>query len=111
MNVLDRIKPALSFKETEPPAEEPRRVAPKSAAEMTALLSDTERAVLAKRFIVSIPRSLTLDERNIIEKKVSLPADPIKTPVITTWTQEEFDALIEKEQTRRKIKLLHRLSQ
>ncbi len=69
------------------------------------LLNPEERAQLVQSFQITIPRKLSEDEEEILKKQVSFPAKLAEKPKITVWEKQDFEKMLESEQTKRKIML------
>ncbi len=77
----------------------------KSAKTAQLFLTKEGQADLAKPFRMTIPRQLSGDEEEILKKQVSLPAALAKKPTLKVWKKEEFEKMVESEQSKRKIRL------
>ncbi len=86
---------------SEKPAHQPSEQIP--LADPLAALSEDERAVIAARVEIAIPRTLSNDETQIIKKKVELAVDQIAIPKVKFWTKDSFQDYLTREQKRRGI--------
>lgn len=72
---------------------------------VVSLLSDEERTSLVSGFKIDVPRQLTRDEEDILQRRVAPPEPLTQKLQITMWAKEDFDSLVREEQKRRKITL------
>ena len=74
-----------------------------SQADPLSLLSVEERTVLSGTVSFSIPRTLTVDEKEILNRRVEISAAGETPPSFKFWTLDEFKEFVTAEQKKRKI--------
>ncbi|MBI4388447.1 MAG: zinc ribbon domain-containing protein [Candidatus Omnitrophica bacterium] len=72
-------------------------------ASLPLLLSEEERTVLTNKESIAIPRKLSEDEMEIVNRRVDFPIDGQALPALKFWSEKEFKDFLTTEQKARGI--------